>query len=282
MLSLEEYITYRFEYCKWYHKEYCSECISLMNMASHIAQEGIVKVSEVYRRQFPEAKHQSDKAVRRLLQLPCVIFKQGNLYVTELRTELHYKTLIHWIGKTMPGIDDIEHNLDKKTLKSVCELASTESDRKLIQAAGTWGMSGKQARNTYGKEEYSCKVRKVREAITNAQEVRDEIMKLAKLEETALLQSLGVEDDSESESESTVGDSDLESVLDSDSDEEHNSSSEAGSIVSSVQQKNQCAKLTDESQSDSTTTTDIRFVSCQKMFLILRILLHAMGPCCHG
>ena len=102
-------------------------------------------------------------------------------------------------------------------------------------------------------------MKKVREAITNAQKVRDEIMKLAKLEETALLQSLGVKDDSESESESTVGDSDLESVLDSDSDEEHNSSSETGSIVSSVQQKNQCAKLTDESQSDSTTTTDIRF-----------------------
>ena len=75
VVSLEEYITYRFEYCKRYHKENCSECISLMNTASHIAQEGIVKVSEVYRRQFPEAKYQSDKAVRRLLQLLCVIFK---------------------------------------------------------------------------------------------------------------------------------------------------------------------------------------------------------------
>lgn len=138
------------------------------------------------------------------MQLPCVIFKQGYLYVTELRPELHYKMLIHWTGKTMPGKDDIEHNLDKKTLKSLCELASTESDRKLIQAAG------KQARNTSGIEEYFCKVKKVREAITNAQEVRDEIMKLAKLEETALLQSLGVEYDSESESENTVGDSDLE------------------------------------------------------------------------
>ena len=95
VVSLEEYITYRFEYCKRYHREHCSECILLINMASHIAQEGIVKVSEVYRRQFPEANYQSDKAVRRLLQLPCVIFKQGNLYVTELRPELHYKTLIH-------------------------------------------------------------------------------------------------------------------------------------------------------------------------------------------
>ena len=96
VVSLEEYITYRFEYCKRYHKEHCSESISLMNMASHIAQEGIVKVSEVYRRQFPEAKYQSDKAVRSLLQLPCVIFKQGNLYVTELRPELQDADLLYW------------------------------------------------------------------------------------------------------------------------------------------------------------------------------------------
>ena len=57
----------------------------------------------------------------------------------------------------MPGKDDIEHNLDKKTLKSLYELASTKSDRKLIQAAGTWGMSGKQARNTYCIEEFPVK-----------------------------------------------------------------------------------------------------------------------------
>ena len=121
-------ITYRFEYCKGYHKEHSSECSSLVNMASHMAQEGIVKVSEIYRRQFPEAKYQSNISV---------IFKQGNLYVSELRPELHYKKLIHRRGKTMPGKDDIERKLDKQTLKSLCELAATESDRKLIQVAGT-------------------------------------------------------------------------------------------------------------------------------------------------
>ena len=256
VVSLEEYTTYRSEYCKRYHKKQCSECTSLTKMASHIAQEGIVKVSEVYRRQFPDGNYQSDKAVRRLMQLPCVIFKVEYLYVMELRPELNYRTLIDWIGKTMPGKGNIERKLEKETLKSLCELASNESDRKLIQAAATWGMTGKQARNIYGIEEYSCKVRGVKEAIANVQEIRNEIMKLAKLKETALLRTLGVEDDSESDSESSGHGSDLESVIESDSDEEPNCNSESESSVSSVQQKNQ---YTDESQSHSPTTTGIRY-----------------------
>ena len=58
-----------------YHKEQCVKCDALINMALHISQKGIVKVSDVYKSQFPEKKYQSDKAVRRLMQLPVVIFK---------------------------------------------------------------------------------------------------------------------------------------------------------------------------------------------------------------
>ena len=74
-VSLDEYRRYRAEYCTRYHKEQCVECHALINMALHISQKGIVKVSDVYKSQFPEKKYQSDKAVRRLMQLPVVIFK---------------------------------------------------------------------------------------------------------------------------------------------------------------------------------------------------------------
>ena len=59
-VSLEEYRRYRAEYCTRYHKEQCVECDAL---------------TDVYKSQFPEKKYQSDKAVRRLMQLPVVIFK---------------------------------------------------------------------------------------------------------------------------------------------------------------------------------------------------------------
>ena len=121
-VSLEEYSAYRAKYCMMYHKNQCSACLPLMNMASHIIQEGIVKVSEVYKREFPATKYQSDKAVRRLIQLPVVILKLEHLFVTELKPDLDYRTLIDWIKKTMPG-KEVDSKLDKCTLRSLCELA---------------------------------------------------------------------------------------------------------------------------------------------------------------
>ena len=176
-VSLKEYVMYKSEYCRRYHTSKCSECGNLINMAAHIDNEGILKVSEVYKKQFPKSKYQSDKVVRRLMQLPVVILKNRYLYVTEQRPEIHYQTLNDWIEKTMPKTDT-EKKLDKQTLKSLCELASTESDRKLIQSAATWDMSGKKAKQVYGIENHSQKLNQVKEAIANYQEIHEEIMKL--------------------------------------------------------------------------------------------------------
>ena len=195
-VCLEEYSAYQADYCMRYHKKHCSACPPLMNIASHIVQEGIVKVSEVYKREFPATKYQSDKAVRRLMQLPVVILKLEHLFVTELRPDLDYRTLINWIKKTMPG-KEVDCRLDKRTLKSLCELASKESDRKLIKTAVTWNMSGKQAKELYGIDDHASKLCKVKEAIETSQAMHYEILKLAQLEEIALLRSLGIEDDVE-------------------------------------------------------------------------------------
>lgn len=219
-VSLEEYVGYRSEYCTRYHKEDCLECNVLVKLASHIVEEGVVKISHVYKKQFPNRKYQSDKALRRMMQLPCVVFKRECLYVAGRRPNLDYKTLVEWISRTMPETNDIESKLDKQTLKSLCELASTESDRKLIRSAATWSMSSNQVRKTYGIQEHNHKVKEVEEALANAKEIEEEIMKLAKLKETALLRSLGIEDDYESDQDSTDGTSDLESVIESDSESE--------------------------------------------------------------
>ncbi|XP_068761299.1 uncharacterized protein [Montipora capricornis] len=250
-VSLEEYRRYRAEYCTRYHKEQCVECDALINMALHISQKGIVKVFDVYKSQFPEKKYQSDKAVRRLMQLPVVIFKQQHLYVTELRSDVDYKTFVDWIARTMPDEKSVKH-MSKETLKSLCELASTESDRRLIQSAATWGLSGKQAKKKYGIDNNTLKINQVKEAIANAQEIHDEIIKLAQLQETALLQSMGIED-SVSDTESFEGESDLESVIESDSDENDRNSK---SSVSTVHGE---SKAADEGQSSNHSTGNTRF-----------------------
>lgn len=234
-----------------YHKEQCVKCDALINMALHISQKGIVKVSDVYKSQFPEKKYQSDKAVRRLMQLPVVIFKQQHLYVTELRSDVDYKTFVDWIARTMPDEKSVKH-MSKETLKSLCELASTESDRRLIQSAATWGLSGKQANKKYGIDNNTLKINQVKEAIVNAQETHDEIIKLVQLQETALLRSMGIED-SVSDTESFEDESDLESVIESDSDE---NDSHSKSSVSTVHGE---SKAADEGQSSNHSTGSTRF-----------------------
>lgn len=116
----------------------------------------------------------------------------------------------------MPG-KEIEKKLDKQTLKSLCELASTESDRKLMQSVATWGMSAKQARKTYGIDDHSSKTRQVQEAMARAEDIRQSTMELAQLEETALLQSLGISDVNSSESD-TDGSGNESEYLESGSD----------------------------------------------------------------
>ena len=69
---------------------------------------------------------------------------------------------------------------------------------------------------------HTQKLTRVKEAIANYQKIQNEIMKLAHLEETALLRSMGVVADVESDtdSESLESGNDLESVLESGSDNE--------------------------------------------------------------
>ena len=96
-VSLQEYITYRTEFCARFHKKNCMECPALTNIASQILQKGIVKVSQVFKMQFPSSKYQSEKAVRRMMQLPVVIFKGDNLFVTDLRSDVIYEKMVGWI-----------------------------------------------------------------------------------------------------------------------------------------------------------------------------------------
>ena len=73
VVSLKDFVINCGEYCKRCHNSHCTECIVLINMASYILKEGVAKVSEVFKMQFPNKIYKSDKAVQQLLQLPVVI-----------------------------------------------------------------------------------------------------------------------------------------------------------------------------------------------------------------
>ena len=226
-VSLEEYVANRNEYCKKHHEDTCTECASLISLASYILQEGIAKVSDVYKRQFPSCNYKSDKAVRRLMQLPVVIFKQEFLFVMEYIPTIDYMEMMAWITKMLPG-KAVETKLNKQTLRSLCELASTESDRKLIRCVATWDMSAKQARKTYAIDDNASKLNRVKQAMAMAKDIQMSVLQLAQLEDIALLKSLGVLDDFSSESDT-----------DSSGDESENLESDSDCVVDSCESGNE-------------------------------------------
>ena len=63
---------------KYYQQQYSvsyKECHVLVDIAKYKLDEGIVRVSCLYRKLFPNNTYKSDKAVRRLLQVPVAIFR---------------------------------------------------------------------------------------------------------------------------------------------------------------------------------------------------------------
>lgn len=88
MFTLVEFVSFRTRYCQQHHSVSCKECYVLIEIANYIQDKGIVKVSDLYHKLFPSNKYKSDKAVRRLLQLPVAIFRLerslgSQLHVTE-------------------------------------------------------------------------------------------------------------------------------------------------------------------------------------------------------
>ena len=190
VVSLKDFVIYRGEYCKRCHNSHCTECIVLINMASYILKEGVAKVSEVFKMQFPNKIYKSDKAVQRLLQLPVVIVKGEFLFVTEKRPDVNYKILLELLPKMLPAEKEVGSRISKETLRTLCQLASTESDRKLLKYIATWGQSAKQAKLAYGIDDNVRKVQQVNQAMLMANEIQKSVMELATLEDTALLNSV--------------------------------------------------------------------------------------------
>ena len=78
-LTLNEFFVVRKLFCKLHHRDTvpreCSRCYPLIRLSEKIGNEGICELSSLHRALFPTVKYQSDKAVRKLMQLPVAIFK---------------------------------------------------------------------------------------------------------------------------------------------------------------------------------------------------------------
>ena len=221
-LTLNEFVVVRKLYCKLHHRdttpEECSRCHPLICLSERICSEGICELSSLYREVFPTLQYQSDKAVRKLMQLPVAIFKlefsgpgSQRLYVSEIRAMVDYDAFCQVCQMVFSSetMNRKEKGLTKEALDLSCQLATSESDRCLIKysVCKSQGLSAKKAKTEYGFNDLHSKGDMIMKAVEQAQAIRDAVMQLASVNNKATLKSLGYElpDDSENSSSDSEG-----------------------------------------------------------------------------
>jgi hypothetical protein len=155
--------------------------------------------------------------------------------------------------------------LNREALKALCDLASTEADRKLIRVAATGGMSASQARSTYGINDLHKEREKVAQAVKEYTAIRNTVEELVRVKENAVLESFGVTETSDSEME----------ILDSDTDdtsndsEKENAHAEGSEIERSEANTCECDGPIETDQHLVKANANMNFVQSEEILLII-------------
>ena len=120
----------------------------------------------------------------------------------EQQAGVNYKSFVSYFHKLVPSGSALP-GLNKAVLNGLCQLASSESDRKLIKYAvcTSANFSAKKASSIFGISTYTRLKCDVENALQNACEIRKEILEIAALEERGFLRTLGVDVSSSNDSE---------------------------------------------------------------------------------
>ena len=149
-MTMQEFMTARQNYCKERHNSVnCKKCSSLLTFANDVSSNCVVPLAEGYKKNF-RVQYKSDKAIRQIMQLPVVAFRlKEKLFVTEYRSDMNHDKFVQFINMLVPE-SVLSKGLSKESLKMLCDLASTEKDKKLIRVAATAHVSATEAKARLG------------------------------------------------------------------------------------------------------------------------------------
>ena len=227
-MSLSDFLVARKLYCQHKHLNSilseCETCLSLINAAKQVECQGVVNLKTLFCSHFKSSSCRTDKAIRRLMQLPVVVFKiKGTLYVVEYTNGTDYEKLAEIIEKLIPD-QKLHSGLDRESLKALCDMASSEADRKLVRVAATAGFSGVQAKAVFGISNLHKERKEVEEAVQEYASVRKKVNDIVNAKMSAALESSGVvlaDTDAYFDSDSECCESGMpEGVCSSDTDDE--------------------------------------------------------------
>ena len=161
----------------------------------------------MFKAAFPTVTYHSVNAKRRLLQMPVVVIRiagllkgQGELYLME-KTEFDYELLVNFLSKNIKQFSK-KHGITKQELKQLLTITQSERERECIRYAiyKTSGASPTEARRLFGFENMKVRASHVETCIKEAQDIYEAIDSLARSQDQALLDTLGIQSNSSSES----------------------------------------------------------------------------------
>lgn len=220
--TLDKYILTKENICYEERKQPCTACIGLLSVAKQILDEGFIKLNETFAMSTPGVKYKAKDAKRKLLQMPLAALKikeskTYTIYLVSKETNLELTRSL--LKRKDWGSQNTGMQMSASLVKEL--LSATESDaereRLTYGIVKSSGLSHTKLRQLYGFENLKRRQDKVENALREMREIREAVASIASIQEKAVLQSFGIEVESDEDLEHD------ESETDTDADGEEDS-----------------------------------------------------------
>lgn len=220
--TLDKYILTKENICYEEHKQPCTACIGLLSVAKQILDEGFIKLNEAFAMSTPGVKYKAKDAKRKLLQTPLAALKikeskTHTIYLVSKDTNLQLTRSL--LKRKDWGSQNTGMQMSASLVKELLSATDSDAERERLTygIVKSSGLSHTKLRQLYGFENLKRRQDKVENALREMREIREAVASIASIQEKAVLQSFGIEVESDEDLEHD------ESETDTDADGEEDS-----------------------------------------------------------
>lgn len=220
--TLDKYILTKENLCYEEHKQPCTACIGLLSVAKQILDEGFIKLNEAFAMSTPGVKYKAKDAKRKLLQMPLAALKikeskTYTIYLVSKDTNLQLTRSL--LKRKDWGSQNTGMQMSASLVKELLSATDSDAERERLTygIVKSSGLSHTKLRQLYGFENLKRRQDKVENALREMREIREAVASIASIQEKAVLQSFGIEVESDEDLEHD------ESETDTDADGEEDS-----------------------------------------------------------
>lgn len=206
-ILLKDYIHVCSCYCEVYHTS-ISKCVcqQMCEAGKLVLKRCIVPLPVLFRTCFEGKCYSANVARQQLLQMPLAAVRvesvqsgQSEYQVMEFRKDFDFSSMQNYLQSSR--INQTKESLTKTEFRELLAFAQSRREREVLKYAviKASGLSATAARKKLGIESVCDRLKAVEQALTEAEELRKSIDDLCSTTEEAVLQSLGLKGDSESD-----------------------------------------------------------------------------------